>query len=69
MSSSSCPFRVGQLVRFTPTERTRGLYQSIGGFGLEPGDVQPIAEIREGVYLYFADGTGGWPWNEFSSAE
>jgi hypothetical protein len=69
MSSSPCPFRVGQLVRFTPSERTRGLYQSIEGFGVEPGAEQPITEIRDGVFLYFAGGSGGWPWNEFTSAE
>jgi hypothetical protein len=69
MTQSQCPFVVGELVRFTPSERTRGLYQGIEGFGIQPGDAQPIAEIRNGCYIYFANGAGGWPWNEFTRVE
>ena len=69
MSQTQCPFRVGDRVRFAPSERTRGLYQSIESFGIKPGEIQPIAEIRDGFYLYFANGKGGWPWNEFSAAD
>ena len=69
MSQTPCPFRVGDRVRFTPSERTRGLYQSIESFGIRPGETQPITEIRNGCYLYFANGSGGWPRNEFSAAD
>ena len=65
---SSCPFKVGETVRFTPSARTRGHYQDIGGLGVAPGEELPIAEIRDGIYLYFAGGAGGWPWTEFSRA-
>jgi len=63
-----CPFSVGDLVTFTPSERTRGLYQNIDGFGVHIGDTLAIAEIRDGCYLYFSGGVGGWPWNEFTKA-
>jgi hypothetical protein len=63
-----CPFRVGDKVRFTPSSRTSGLYQDIARFGVRPGDERVVEEIREGVYLYFAGGQGGWPWNEFTKA-
>jgi hypothetical protein len=62
---TECPFNVGDVVRFCPSKRTRGLYQDIGRFGIVPGEERPIATIKDGVYVYFSDGSGGWPWNEF----
>jgi hypothetical protein len=64
---AGCPFRVGQRVRFTPTERTKGLYQSIESFGVEIGELVVIEEIKEGTYVYCHGGKGGWPWNEWSA--
>lgn len=67
---SECPFRVGDLVRFVPSARTRGLYQNIEETrGVKLDEVNAIREIREGTYLYFDGGRGGWPWNEFETAE
>jgi len=63
-----CPFQVGDSVRFTPSERTLGHYQDIERLGVKPDAVLTIAEIREGCYLYFAYGAGGWPWTEFTQA-
>ena len=60
----SCPFCVGDIVRFCPSERTRGHYQDIERFGLRVGEEAEITSIKDGIYLYFAKG-GGWPWNEF----
>jgi hypothetical protein len=60
-----CPFQVGDHVRFTPSERTCGLYQDIEHFGVAPGKVFQIKSIKDGVYLYFGGDKGGWPWNEF----
>ena len=51
-------------VKFSPGERTRGLYQNIERFGLTPGKAYIIKEIKDGTYLYFNE-DGGWPWNEF----
>jgi hypothetical protein len=67
--SDRCPYNVGEEVRFTPSERTRGLYQDVERFGLKLNQVATIREIRDGVYLYFDDGRGGFPWNEFSPAQ
>ena len=63
-----CPFVVGDLVTFTPSERTRGHYQDIERFGVHIGQTLAITEIREGCYLYFSGDIGGWPWNEFTKA-
>lgn len=65
--SSECPYRVGDLVRFCPSERTRGHYQDIERFGLRVGDVAKIQSIEGGIYLHFEQG-GGWPWTEFQPA-
>lgn len=64
--NEKCPYSVGDKVRFTPSERTKGLYQDIERFGLELNQVATIREIRHGIYLYFDDERGGLPWNEFS---
>lgn len=68
MTTDRCPYRVGDYVRFTPSERTRGLYQDIQRFGIAPGKVYQIISIKDGLYLYFEGDQGGWPWNEFSAA-
>jgi hypothetical protein len=68
-NSPPCPFGVGDLVRFTPSARTCGTYQDIERFGVAVGEVVRIAQIRDGTYLYFANGVGGWPWNEFTGVE
>jgi hypothetical protein len=54
-------------VVFAPSERTRGLYQDLASFGITPGSSLMVTEIREGVYLYFQNDVGGWPWSEFRS--
>lgn len=64
-----CPFKVGDKVKFTPSERTKGLYQDIERFGLRVGEVGTIMEIKDGIYLYFGSNKGGWPWNEFALVE
>jgi len=64
--TDACPYNVGDVVRFTPSERTKGLYQNIERFGLSEGDEATVREIRDGIYLYFDNDAGGFPWNEFS---
>jgi len=63
---SECPFVIGDVVRFTPSERTLGHYQNIEGFGIKVGEDAEVTSIKDGVYLYFGDQKGGWPWNEFT---
>lgn len=59
-----CPYKIGDIVCFCPSERTRGHYQDIENFGLRIGEEVEIKFIKDGVYLYFENG-GGWPWTEF----
>lgn len=68
MATHACPFRVGDRVVFSPSERTLGLYQDIDRFGIKVGEQYTVMEIRDGTYLYFENGAGGWPWNEFQAA-
>ena len=67
--NQTCPFRIGDLVRFTPFERTVGLYQDVEAFGVRVGEVYQITKIKDGMYLYFARRKGGWPWSEFTLVE
>ena len=62
----SCPFSIGDSVVFTPSARTRGLYQAIERFGMEVGETYVVRKIRNGIYVYTDNGAGGWPWNEFT---
>ena len=62
-----CPFKVGDHVRFTPSQRTSGLYQDLERFGVAVGKVYQIKAVKDGLYLYFAGAKGGWPWNEFTA--
>lgn len=64
--TETCPYDLGDVVRFTPSNRTRGLYQNIERFGIAIGEEATILEVRDGVYLYFVNGAGGFPWNEYS---
>jgi len=59
-----CPYKIGDLVRFCPSDRVRGHYQGIDRFGIKIGDDAEIKSIKDGIYLYFDHG-GGWPWTEF----
>lgn len=67
--TNRCPYKVGDVVRFTPSERTKGLYQDIERFGMGVGEEAIIRDVREGVYLYFDHGAGGFPWNEYTLVE
>jgi len=62
-----CPFSIGEPVVFTPSARTRGLYQDIERFGMDEGKTYVVREIRDDMYIYTDNGAGGWPWTEFSA--
>lgn len=64
--TEACPYDVGDVVRFTPSERTKGLCQHFERFGLAIGKELPIQEIRDEMFLYFDNGAGGFAYNEFS---
>jgi hypothetical protein len=61
---TSCPYKVGDKVRFNPSKHTREHNQDIKCFGVEIGEIVEIEEIREGI-IYCKNGRGGWPWNEW----
>jgi len=67
--SKACPYNIGDVVRFTPSERTKGLCQHFERFGLAIGKELPIREIRDEMFLYFDNGAGGFAWVEFSPVE
>ncbi len=64
--NEKCPYNIGDKVKFSPFERTERLYQNIERFGLKVCQIAIIQEIRDDVYLYFENGTGGFLWNEFT---
>lgn len=65
--ATKCPFRTGELIRFTPSKRTRGLYQDIDALGVQIDEIIAVGNIKDDTYIYTKDGRGGWPWPEWSS--
>lgn len=65
ISQNDCQFQIGDIVRFSPNERTKGHYQNIEFVGIKVGDEQKICSIIDNTYLYFGNNVGGWSWNEF----
>lgn len=63
--TAPCPFAVGDIVRFTPSPRALRQTQGMTAFGVVPGQEIEIKTITDGLYLFFAGDTGGWPWNEY----
>lgn len=68
MDLKVCPFMVGDHAVFRPSKRISGLYQNIERFGVKVGHAYEITDIKDGIYLYFDSGKGGWPWTEVTAA-
>ncbi|MFC1863941.1 hypothetical protein ACFL1Z_08330 [Thermodesulfobacteriota bacterium] len=66
---NKCPFKIGDKVKFTPSERTKGQYQDIEGMGISIGEIITIADIKDDGYLYNINGKGGWPWSEWKAVK
>jgi hypothetical protein len=70
MKSEMCPFKVGQIVYYRPSQR--GLDADVMSpqeHRLVPGNAYLIAEIREGKYVFPKDYKhpgGGLYWTEFA---
>jgi hypothetical protein len=67
--ANNCPFKIGDKVKFAPSERTQGLYQNIEGMGVSIGEVIIIGQIKDNCYLFTENGKGGWPWNEWEAVK
>jgi hypothetical protein len=72
MNDKGCPFKVGEMVIYQPTERGRGLEVMTDLASLEPGAVYKIARIDKGSYVvlegYENSVGGGLYWTEFRQA-
>jgi len=64
-----CPFKIGDRVLFSPSERTTGWYQHAWDrLRIKPGDHGTITKIDQGVYVYLDDNRGGFFWTEYKLA-
>jgi len=61
-----CPFSVGDIVRFTPSQRTISYYPDPSIFGIKIGEELPIKSIKDDIYLEFENKKDGWAWNDFT---
>jgi hypothetical protein len=66
----TCPFKIGDRVRFAPDARTIGwTWSSFDRVRLQPGDTGIVTQVSNEAYLYLDDGRGGFHWQCFHSAE
>lgn len=66
---SPSPFQIGDLVTFSPDDRTVGCAgTSLDRLRLQPGDTGTVTRIEQGVYLYLDDDRGGFHWECFKKA-
>ncbi|WP_133255029.1 hypothetical protein [Phenylobacterium hankyongense] len=67
----ACPFHVGQVVFYRPSERVRGLNAMIDQWAdIRDGQALRIAEIRDGAYIVpdnFSHPGGGLHWSAFAA--
>ena len=70
MSTEKCPFSVGDIIVYRPTERGRGLVVMTDLAKLVPGAKYKIARIDAGVYIvlegFETSSAGGLYWTEFA---
>ena len=65
-----CPFKLGDVVKFTPDEHAYGwTWPSFGNMRLKPGDTGTITRISQGKYIYLDDERGGLHWECFKKVE
>ncbi len=70
MTSQRCPFNVGDIVVYRPTNKGRGAIIMTDLAALQPGSRYKIARIEDGVYLVLEGFENAVPcslyWTEFS---
>jgi hypothetical protein len=70
MPKEKCPFKVGDVLIYKPTERGRGLSAMTDFSAMVPGNKYKVVRIAEGVYIV-PEGfenvpAGGIYWTEFT---
>ena len=64
------PFKIGDQVRFEPSERAVGWsWSSFDRVRLHPGDSGIVTRIDKNDYLYLDDDRGGFRWECFGLVE
>ena len=62
----TCPFKIGDLVTFSPDHHTVGWYQHCWDrFRLKPGDKGIVTAIDDKGHIWLDDGRGGFRWQEY----
>ena len=64
-----CPFKVGEIVIFSPSDHCRGWHQeSFERLRIYPGYKGRITRIEKGKFIYLDDDKGGFNWIEFNKS-
>jgi hypothetical protein len=70
MVAETCPFIVGQRVRFMPNEHAVGWsWPSFDRVRLHPGDTGLVTRISKEGYVWLDDERGGFHWQCFSPVD
>ena len=69
-NQQSCPFKVGDRVRFVADSHAFGWsWSSFERARLQPRDVGTVTRIENGLYLFLDDERGGFHWECFELLE
>jgi hypothetical protein len=59
MNSQSCPFKIGDVVKFTPTNYDLAKLSVMELYGIKPGEMGKIVKVENDRYVYLEKSTPG----------
>jgi hypothetical protein len=71
MNSNTCPLKVGDTVKFTPSDYDLAKLSALELYGIMPNDAGKIVRIDNDRYVYLAKSTPGMglDWEMFTLVE
>ena len=71
MNTESCPFKLGDVVKFTPTDYDLAKLSVMELYGLKPNDTGAIVRIESDRYVYLENSKPGMglDWELFTLIE
>jgi hypothetical protein len=71
VNTESCPFTVGEIVTFRPTDYDLAKLSAMELYGIEPNDTGKIVRIENDRYIYLAKSKPGigLDWEMFTRVE
>lgn len=59
MNSSTCPFKIGDIVRFSPSDYALAKLSALELYGILPNAIGQVVRIEHGRYVYLENSAPG----------